>query len=60
MVFLPLPPTGLCPRIREHAGARPVTSTTIVRFLGLLRTEKSNNDSALSKQLPVVLKLLPT
>lgn len=30
------------------------------RFLGLLRTERSNNDSALSKQLPVVLKLLQT
>lgn len=42
---------GWCQRGHEHCHSR---------LLGLLRTERGNNDSALSKQLPVVLKLLPT
>lgn len=44
---------GPCRRQRGHKHCHS-------RLLGLLRTERGNNDSALSKQLPVVLKLLPT
>ena len=42
-----------CRRQRGHRSSHR-------RFLGLLRTEKGNNDSALGEQLPVVLKLLRT
>lgn len=59
-LFPPLPqlgsaqgPEGPCGRHRGHKHCHS-------RFLGLLRTERGNNDSALSRQLPVVLKLLQT
>lgn len=59
-LFPPLPQLGSaqgwevpCRRQRGHKHCHS-------RFPGLLRTERGNNDSALSKQLPAVLKLLQT
>ena len=50
---LPPSPTGLCPGLRGHKHGHS-------RLPGLLRTQKGNSDSALSEQLPAVLKLLRT
>lgn len=54
------PPAGLCLRMRGAVQVPERPSALCSSCPGLLRTEKGNNDSALSKQLPVVLKLLQT
>lgn len=54
------PPNGHCPTMRGQCRRQRGHKCCRSRLLGLLRTEKGNNDSALRKQLPVVLKLLQT